>query len=416
MSESDQEITHRLSVSEVWQLLLLEPNVEWDLAPLYGVIFAVIALYGLFRILLWKISPENSLGRLRLMGGRLSIWHPLWQAYKSSQAAQIVRASSSRMTFSLRFVVALLTVGLLMITLANPHVTKFQPLPQKHFSEVTISLVIENSVSFLLPDYELEGQPVERMAVVKRVLQDFVEDLKRKISVSEPELSSLKQTKNTRIGLVIFADQAYQFLPMTQDLSLVQYQLNRIEPYLAGRNDAAMGEALGLGIKAMSSELGQQPQHLILISDGLTLPSRFDLKSVVAYALSEGIKITTIGVGAGNLVADRRQFSGLIYQPIETKSLQYLAEMTGGSYLQVNDQAGLATVLEKFQGKMTAAKPTMIKVKQRLFVLPLMLSLMMLLLWGLLQIHAELGTLHPQKRVKAKSDRRSPTSTSTDRV
>ncbi|WP_232023451.1 vWA domain-containing protein [Thiomicrorhabdus aquaedulcis] len=225
-----------------------------------------------------------------------------------------------------------------------------------------IQLVIESSASFLLPDYQLNGQPAKRMDVVKSVLDGFV-----------------AQLPGNQFGLTVYAEQAYTLMPLTPDIAATRLNLQRLQPHLAGRTDEALGEALGLALKGASAQMNknsgltrpgqvdlsdlkesnpsnppnasnaQRNRVLVLISDGQSKPSRLDLAEAVNYAQWLNVPIYTIGVGAGHATADTRVFTGLLYEPLDAQSLQWLAQQTQGVYYQVGSGEALQTVLQQIE-------------------------------------------------------------------
>jgi Ca-activated chloride channel family protein len=102
------------------------------------------------------------------------------------------------------------------------------------------------------------------------------------------------------------------------------------------------------------ADAGLPKRLIVLISDGLQQPSRLDLARIVEYAQSLNVPIYTIGIGAGSHTADLRTHSGLIYQPLETDSLRFLAEQTGGQYFQVGGQQDLKRVLSDIERRQAA--------------------------------------------------------------
>ena len=225
------------------------------------------------------------------------------------------------------------------VALAQP-VEKRPPITQPETKTVRdIVFVIESSASFLLPDYQVEGRPETRMNVVKQVLDTFVAGL-----------------PGNRFGFTIYADQAFTLLPISADQTLARLTLKRLKPYLAGRTDVAMGEALGLALQQAdqgrqtvtnSADKSTRHQVVVLISDGLSLPSRLELSEAVNYAQHLQVPIYSVGVGASSKQADKRLYSGLLYQPLESESLQQIASQTGGVYYQVGSGEEIGTVLEK---------------------------------------------------------------------
>lgn len=265
---------------------------------------------------------------------------------------------------------------LLVSALAQPQRDIQQP-PQLSAKPVRdIALVVESSVSFVLEDYRLNQQPATRMEVVKHVLDQFVAGLAQ-----------------NRFSLLLYAEQAYTLVPMTADSQALRLNLQRLQPYLAGRTDEAMGEALGLALRDLAQADAGLPKRLIvLISDGLQQPSRLDLQRIVEYAQSLDVPIYTIGIGAGSQAADLRTHSGLIYQALETDSLRFLAEQTGGQFFQVGGQQDLKRVLSDIERRQAAPyrqdeQPR--HSQQDLSVWPLTLALILLMFTAIVRLRGQ---------------------------
>lgn len=237
-----------------------------------------------------------------------------------------------------------LLILVLAVILAEPVEKSIPPIQTESKTVRDLVFVVESSATFLLPDYMLNGQPETRMNAVKQVLDQFIAGL-----------------PGNRFAVTIFADQAFTLLPITYDQTLARLMLKRLKPYLAGRNDMAMGEALGLALQQAEKGLNETQNQtetqlydsserkkvVILISDGLSRPSRLELTEAVNYANWLQVPIYTIGVGSSSEQADQREFSGLLYQPLESESLQQLASQTGGEYFQVGSGDEISRVLEQ---------------------------------------------------------------------
>lgn len=220
-------------------------------------------------------------------------------------------------------------LGLLIITLAQPQ--KEVPLPPEPQTKTVrdIVFVVESSVTFVLEDYELNGQPTSRLEVVKSVIDQFVAGL-----------------DGNRFGVILYAEQAFTLMPLTSDAMTARLMLKRLKPYLAGRTDEAMGEGLGLALQqAENNTETTQKRIVVLISDGQTLASRIPVSEAINYAQGLDLPIYTVGVGAGSVKADKRQFSGLLYEPLESDSLKKLAVETGGQYYRIGSGSDLQSVL-----------------------------------------------------------------------
>ncbi|GAB6068922.1 hypothetical protein JCM30760_00190 [Thiomicrorhabdus hydrogeniphila] len=349
---------------EPGSLVFESPNWLW-----------LIILWPLFWWLSSRFNAKNDLSEIQA-SRELRVKHAL--IHKIGTAQPIVRKRVWRLKAVVFNILRGLMISLLAIALAQP-VQKLAPPTEPQTKTVRdIVFVIESSASFLLPDYQINGEPETRMNVVKQVLDNFIAKL-----------------EGNRFSLDIYADNAYTLLPLTSDQTLARMSLKRLKPYLAGRTDTAMGEALGLALKQTDKQTDQKSdiakankntlkRVVILISDGLSQPSKIELTEAVNYAQLLQVPIYTIGVGASNDKADKRLYSGLLYQPLETESLQSIAKQTGGQYYQVGSGTEISQVLEKINQAegVPYQKPPSPPVKKALYFYPLnMLAFVFVLYW-----------------------------------
>lgn len=317
--------------------------------------------------------------------------HPL--IHLQTQAKALTK--QKRQPFSLLKLFMQLLRGFILISLAVAlaQPIKLQPVDPKPQQKTVrdVVFVIESSATFLLPDYQVNGQPTERIEVVKSVLDDFISGL-----------------SGNRFGLVIYAEAAYTLMPLTSDQTAARLNLKRLKPYLAGRTDEAMGEALGLALQQNETSLSgldKQSEPLkrvvVLISDGSSQPSRLQISEAVNYAQTLNIPIYTVGVGASSQAADQRQYSGLLYQPLESDSLKQIARETLGQYYQIGSGEDLQQVLSKIdasEGVPFVAPPNPPQEKPLYFV-PLTVSVLLFFIYGLLSLFQGAKTVLPTSRV-----------------
>jgi len=254
--------------------------------------------------------------------------HPLIDQLNFSKS--IKKKPFSLMQWLLHFLRYTLLI-LAVLALAKP--IKEVPLPPEPQTKTVrdIVFVIESSASMMLSDYEIDGKPTARMEVVKNVLDQFVAGL-----------------DGNRFSFVLYAEDAYTLMPMTSDATTARLMLKRLRPYLAGREDQALGEALGLALlQAEKVTDNTQRRIVVVFSDGENKPSRVNVAEAINYAQGMNLPIYTIGVGAGSKAADKREFAGLLYQKLEDKSLKHIAEQTQASYFQVGSRQALQNVLKK---------------------------------------------------------------------
>lgn len=219
----------------------------------------------------------------------------------------------------------------LILALAEPNYRiKLPPEPQSKTVR-DIVMVVETSVSMGLEDYQIGTAQASRLDAIKSVLDQFIAGM-----------------TGNRFSLILYAESAYTLMPLTSDGTTARLMLKRLMPYLAGRTDEATGEALGLALQQTEQATETTRNRVVvLISDGLSASSRLPLSEAVNYAQGLNVPIYTIGVGAEEDSADQRQYSGLIYQTLDSSPLQAIAQQTGGRYYRVGGQSDLQTVLQQ---------------------------------------------------------------------
>ena len=232
--------------------------------------------------------------------------------------------------------------------------------------ERDILLLVDVSISMTLTDYTLAGQPRSRMEVLKTLLHDFANRL-----------------QGERLGMIVFAKNPYLLVPLTRDPTLVQRQLLRLTPTLAGRV-SAVGDAITLALK----EASKQPQRkpiFVLFTDADESIGRVDPEAAAALAAASNIPLYTIAIGstAATMSGDT---GGLAYQPVNLALLQTLSARTGAKTYQAGDaqavEQALADITRQHQNE---AEQTPRYEQQPLYHWLLLAGLLPLMLWQLWQ-------------------------------
>ncbi len=193
-----------------------------------------------------------------------------------------------------------------------------------------IILAVDLSRSMRALDFSTERQRVNRLDVAKVVVGNFVND-----------------RKNDRVGLVLFGDYAYQYVPLTQDTDSVAKMLNDTAISMAG-DSTAIGDAIGLAVKS----LRQQPEKsriIILLTDGEDTASSIPPTQAAKLAKDYGIKIYTIGIGSKGRVPYPNRYDRIVMveMNLDEELLEEIANTTGGNYFQATDPEALRKVYEQ---------------------------------------------------------------------
>lgn len=235
--------------------------------------------------------------------------------------------------------------------------------------ERDIVLLVDVSISMTLTDYAVAGQRRSRMDVLKTLLHDFAARL-----------------QGERLGMIVFAETPHLLVPLTRDPSLVQAQLARLPPTLAGRV-SAVGDALTLALK----EAGKRPQRqqtFVLFTDADESIGRVDPEAAAELLTEAGIPLYTLAIGSTAASMDG-DTGGLAYQPVNLALLQTLSQRTGGQTFQAGDTQAVEQALAAItrQQQNTAEQAPRYE-QQPLYPWLLIAGLLPLLLWQVWQRRA----------------------------
>jgi Ca-activated chloride channel family protein len=224
-----------------------------------------------------------------------------------------------------------LVLALLIIALAQPRLTKSET--KISASGVDIAVVIDMSFSMADEDFELRGQPADRLTMAREVLKKFID-----------------KRPNDRIGLVAFASEAYIAAPLTLDHDFVLQNLDRLQLGTIDGGSTAIGSGLSTAINRLR-ELKSKSKIVILMTDGRNNAGKVAPRTVAEAAKALGVKIYTIGVGKRGESRRPRMdrhgrplvdfFGRKIYDPdpedLDEDVLQEIANMTGGKYYRADN-------------------------------------------------------------------------------
>ncbi len=105
----------------------------------------------------------------------------------------------------------------------------------------------------------------------------------------------IEQLHQDKIGLIVFAGDAYMQLPITSDYVIARTFANNISPTMVSRQGTAIGAAIDLASQSFSSG-SDGSRVIVIISDGENHED--DAIAAAKAAAEKGIKIYTIGIGS----------------------------------------------------------------------------------------------------------------------
>jgi Ca-activated chloride channel family protein len=171
----------------------------------------------------------------------------------------------------IKFIIQLIVILSGIIMLARPQFGSKIEDVKKQGVEVIIALDVSNSM--LAEDI----QP-DRLTRAKQAIYRLVDNL-----------------ENDKIGLIVFAGDAYTQIPVTTDYVSAKMFLSTINPDMVPKQGTAIGAAINLGVRSFTPGEGKS-KAMIIITDGENHED--DPLSAAEEASKAGIVIHTIGIGS----------------------------------------------------------------------------------------------------------------------
>ncbi|MBU2711358.1 vWA domain-containing protein [Zooshikella harenae] len=241
-----------------------------------------------------------------------------------------------------------------------------------------LMLAVDLSRSMERRDLTLNGQHVDRLTVVKSVLDDF-----------------LTRRKGDRLGLILFGSQAYLQAPLTFDQDTLRILLEESFIGMAGSN-TAIGDAIGLAIKQLRKRPAKS-RVLILLTDGKNTAGQVTPQQAAQLAIKEKIKVYTIGVGAEEMI--RPGILGSPFgarrinpsQDLEEETLKDIAKITGGRYFRAKNTEQLEDIYQQLdQLEPVEQEAQLFRPVKVLHYWPLGFALLISLIWaGLILVQSK---------------------------
>ena len=228
---------------------------------------------------------------------------------------------------------------------------------------VDIVLALDLSSSMLAEDLD-----PNRIEAAKAVAADFVAD-----------------RRNDRIGLVVFAGDAFTQVPLTLDHGIVTAVLGELETGVI-EDGTAIGMGLATAVKRLQGSSAES-KVVVLLTDGRNNRGEIDPVTAAQMAAALGVRIYAVGAGAEGVArvpVDDPLFGRRYAQmrvDVDEPTLRETADLTGGRYFRATDRASL----QEIYAEIDALETTEMEVEQftrygELFHIPLAAGLALLVL------------------------------------
>lgn len=185
-----------------------------------------------------------------------------------------------------------------------------------------IDIVVALDLSLSMSSEDLEPN---RLAVSKNVLKDFI-----------------GRRGGDRIGLVVFAGEAYLQCPVTLEHDILNEIIDELDLETVDEEGTAVGNAIALSVSRLM-ESNAKSRVVLLITDGVSNRGFIDPETAGKAASEMDVRVYTIGVGREGEVFFRSPDGrrGRLFNHFDEESLKNVAELTGGKFYRADDAEAL---------------------------------------------------------------------------
>ena len=218
-----------------------------------------------------------------------------------------------------------LSMIMIVIALARPQ--RINERVEQFTEGIDIVLVMDISESMDLQDFK-----PNRLEAAKSTAIDFING-----------------RFGDRIGMVVFAGEAYSLAPLTNDYKLLTDLIEDISFNMMEAKGTAIGSAIASATNRMK-ESESASKVLILLSDGESNAGNVDPLFAAQLASALDIKIYTIAVGKDGMVPYGTDFFGrpqMVESYLDETTLREIAKIGNGEFFRAADGGTLESIFER---------------------------------------------------------------------
>ncbi|MBR4262996.1 MAG: VWA domain-containing protein [Paludibacteraceae bacterium] len=256
------------------------------------------------------------------------------EAFGDKELVEQLMPNASRVRPAVKFSIVLLALTLLIIAAARPQFGQSEHKEKRQGIEAIVALDISNSML-------AEDVAPNRLDRAKQMLSKLMDNM-----------------VNDKVGLVVFAGDAFVQLPITCDYVSAKMFLNTIKPDLIKTQGTAIGQALNTSIRCFG-EQSDASRAIILITDGENHED--DAKAVAAKAKEAGIRVLVVGIGkpegspipvpgTNRFIKDRQ--GNVVVSKLNEDMCREIAQAGGGIYVRCDNTNTATRAIQKELDKM----------------------------------------------------------------
>ena len=251
------------------------------------------------------------------------------EAFGDAELMETLMPNASRVRPTLKFSIVMVALALLIIASARPQFGQSERTEKRQGIEAIVALDISNSML-------AEDVAPNRLDRAKQMLSKLMDNM-----------------VNDKVGLVVFAGDAFVQLPITCDYVSAKMFLNTIKPDLIKTQGTAIGQALSTSIRCFG-EQSEASRAIILITDGENHED--DAVAVAKRAKEAGIQVLVVGIGkpegspipmpgTNNFRKDRE--GNVVVSKLNEEMCREIAQAGGGIYVRCDNSNTATKAIQK---------------------------------------------------------------------
>jgi Ca-activated chloride channel family protein len=224
-------------------------------------------------------------------------------------------------------VLRVLALCSLIVAMARPRTVDISN-KTKTTKGIDIVMAVDVSGSMLAKDLK-----PNRIEALKRVASDFVDE-----------------RPNDRIGLVVYASEAYTKIPVTSDKAIILEAIKSIKYDTVLQDGTGIGMGLATAVNRLKDSKAKS-KVIILLTDGVNNAGFIEPETASDIAKQYGIKVYTIGIGTNGMAespyalgANGQLLFRMMQVEIDEQLMKSIARKTDGKYFRATSNSKLAEI------------------------------------------------------------------------
>ena len=256
------------------------------------------------------------------------------EEFGDPELMEALMPNASRVRPAVKFSILMVALALLIFAAARPQYGQSERTEKRQGIEAIVALDISNSML-------AEDVAPNRLDRAKQMLSKLMDNM-----------------VNDKVGLVVFAGDAFVQLPITCDYVSAKMFLNSIKPELIKTQGTAIGSALSTSIRCFGDQ-SETSRAIILITDGENHED--DAVAVAQKAKEMGIQVLVVGIGkpegspiplpgTNNFIKDRQ--GNVVVSKLNEEMCREIAQAGGGIYVRCDNSNTATKAIQKELNKL----------------------------------------------------------------